>query len=136
MKKPRQGYFELTDPIYEPKVIINFRIPRSDLYKMLSDKYDINESAFKDLEEDGDDGNNAEVFTLKHSTTGAAIFCLCFWEDIDVGLIMHESLHLIHAILRDRGIEFTEESEEAFAYYLGYYGGSIYTEINKRFKKL
>lgn len=36
-----------------------------------------------------------------------------------VGLVVHESLHLTHYILRRAGIELTKESEEAFTYLQG-----------------
>lgn len=36
-----------------------------------------------------------------------------------VGTVVHESFHLCVRILRNRGVVLTEDSEEAYAYYLG-----------------
>ena len=39
-------------------------------------------------------------------------------ENADITQLVHESFHLVHALLQDRGLFLTDQSEEAYAYLL------------------
>lgn len=52
-----------------------------------------------------------------------------------IGTLVHECLHATSAVLRDRGIELTAETEEAYAYYLQWLFNSLHCLLQKRGQK-
>ena len=50
-------------------------------------------------------------------------------ENIPHGLISHEALHITSYILKRVGIDFSFETEEAYAYFLNYIVDNIYSTI-------
>ena len=53
-------------------------------------------------------------------------------QDIPHGLISHEALHITSYILKRVGIDFSFETEEAYAYLLHYIVDNIYLIIEKK----
>jgi hypothetical protein len=49
----------------------------------------------------------------------------------DFDILNHELLHLIHKLLSQRGFNYSDDSEEAYAYTMGYYTTVVYTWLEK-----
>ena len=56
-------------------------------------------------------------------------------DNYTIGNIQHEIFHCTAIILRWKGMELCEESEEAFAYLNGYITSEVHCHINKLIKK-
>jgi|TARA_R100000501_G_C2555971_1_gene68599 hypothetical protein len=57
------------------------------------------------------------------------------WTVADQGLLTHELFHYAMTILNKLGINYTADSEEAFAYYLQYIFCQTWSKLKPRFKK-
>jgi hypothetical protein len=64
--------------------------------------------------------SNGKVIEHEDSATGELKWYVWFPEpkdDISISTLVHESLHVASLILRSRGIDHNEETEEAYTYY-------------------
>lgn len=50
----------------------------------------------------------------------------------DFGVLSHEIFHLVTLILDQRGIKFSFDCDEAYAYYIGFITEQIYKKISKK----
>lgn len=52
-------------------------------------------------------------------------------EGVDVGVVAHECFHATYDILKGRGIEINDSTEEAYAYLLGFLTKQVNKELEK-----
>lgn len=74
-----------------------------------------------------------EALTFSCENGGAT--AIIFNEKADVGTVAHECLHAVSSVLKFMGIKMLEESEECYAYSLGYLTKKVMDMFNKHNKK-
>lgn len=119
----------IKDPVYKCSITLLFREKKDKVLSYLS--------------------RNAKRNDMESRwNSGSGFFCNEWYEGMDnqfnffivitdkgeykwEAVLAHESLHVTSRILRERGLELTDESEEAFTYYLGW----IIENFTKAYKK-
>jgi hypothetical protein len=78
--------------------------------------------------------NKDGVSAVFHFDGGSdiSVIWISFLED---DIIAHECLHATSSVLQEAGLKHTEETEEVYAYYLGFLVRKINENIEKRNKK-
>lgn len=106
--------------VYNSDIIICIDVNIKQLYKKFGHLFD-NKEQFEQV-------FNFEVSTTARTIQAPSGFIIMIFKDLNnLGTIAHESLHATSYILSYRGIYFSEETEEVYAYLLGY----IVNEIKK-----
>jgi hypothetical protein len=80
------------------------------------------------------DGGVAALAFLSDTKGFQIIFSLKSLKKDPVEIISHESLHMTSMVLRNKGIEHNEDTEEAYAYMTGYLSSKIYKLYEKACK--
>lgn len=62
------------------------------------------------------------------------IHAIVLSKGADVDTVSHECFHAVMKMLQIKGVVYCEESEETFAYLLGYLTGKVW-ELNKQYNK-
>lgn len=106
--------------VYNSDIIVCIDVNIKQLYRKFGHLFD-NKEQF-------DEVFNFEVSTTARTIEAPSGFVIIIFKDLDnIGIIAHECLHATSYILSNRGIYFSEETEEVYAYLLGY----IVNEIKK-----
>ena len=82
-------------------------------------------------------GRNApdDLFDLDEYTDARVVIyngcprAVIFKGDVTPPIVSHEMLHVVCSLLNNRGLRFSEDSEEAFCYLLGYLVKEFYKKI-------
>lgn len=84
--------------------------------KYIQKKYEVSVDGFEDVGTVGD----AKTLTLeKDGQLHVIVWIRSFdWKVFEMGLLVHELLHVVHAVLKNVGFKFSDDSEEAYTYYL------------------
>lgn len=75
-----------------------------------------------DAEGELDDTDEGAIYGM-HKT-----YIVYFKKRPSISTLAHEALHLTHSVLQDSGLRLSNESEEAYAYFLGW----LTSELSKR----
>lgn len=88
------------------------------------------------------DNQAGTFFCLENKDNGVLEYFVCVRnKKVDrtvasrINTLMHECFHAGHRILRDKGIDFCKESEEAFAYFIDSIFYDCLTELYPKLKK-
>jgi len=120
---------KFTDPIYEADIVYLFGGTADDMIEYIRHNHG-NEQVyswsypFEFLE----DANTTDAYQFHiNAVLGIGETFYVWMHEPTHSLMYHETFHLIGDILHTRGIEYTYQSEEAFAYL----GGWIWKELMK-----
>ena len=106
---------EIPDNIYNSTIFVIPEYKQEDLKKYFLKKYGI---AYDET------GYDALHYSVINKTQGILHHYLLFEKfrnDIGgIGVFSHEISHLCFSVLRDAGMKFSDDSEEAYSYYIGY----------------
>lgn len=81
------------------------------------------------------DGNTGAEFLLLEFDNSLCYTVYFKKEHINDGVITHEFFHAVCRMLNDKGILFSEQTEEVYAYVLGFMVNKFKAEYNKSLKK-
>lgn len=114
-------------PIYEHDVLISVDETDDELYEQVK-------HSFKSRDEFDNSWINFEssnARTICHDRDG---YCIIRFkkEPLKHSLIAHEAFHATHFILDRVGIRLSDDSDEAFAYLLGYIIENIYLCLDRK----
>jgi hypothetical protein len=113
-------------PLYRGRFIVMFsdyNVQVSDHYDDLGENKTLEYASFilvNEKRKDGIYGSFLIGFNLKHKN-----------RKITHGIISHEVLHAAHALLNDRGLKLTNESDEAYSYLIEWMTDLVYATIRK-----
>jgi hypothetical protein len=125
MKKLNPSIFTIELPIYNIDLIVSFYNTRENVVKYVKKYW-----SFPDPDKIVVDAGGAWGVTSYLSYGGPILLRVECATDV-VKTISHEVVHVVAYIMRSRGIEYTEASEEAFAYLTGHITSEIYKQILK-----
>ena len=114
---------DFTDPIYRMCATI-IQCDRSEFESFA--KKTLSEDAFYAMKEHG--SFNLNDTTRARTTYIHGGFCLWFPWNVRLTTVIHECLHLVAIVLRERGLALTCDSEEAYTYYMEW----VFEAIEKR----
>ena len=124
---------EIPVEIYNEKVIVSVS---NDIKVAYAKKFPSN--IRENLRYAPNSNTEACVIICDHNET--AEFCVMFINvnTAESGVIAHESLHVVNSILKSKGVNYYEQCEEAYTYFLGWLVAKV-TEVHKtavdKFKK-
>jgi hypothetical protein len=138
MKKSKPKIFKYTQPIY----------PMEDLIVIVTDDY----SNLKDIDFRDDDNNPLEgmkpswsAFTVvngyykKKPCLAVVLYTKAIKREqknyskyITYDVFAHESLHVAHSLLSEAGLQLSNETEECYAYVVGWVSRCLAESYNKK----
>lgn len=130
MKKTKKLCRWINDDIYGQSFHLFVNYNSEEIKQVLDKKYDM---TTKDIKLLGKDTNTGSLIRLQ--VEGIGIFAMRFnfenatSSDYICNIIAHEVCHHVLEGLSDIGMEISNESEEAYAYYTGYITQKIYKEL-------
>lgn len=63
---------------------------------------------------------------------GSLQYAICLTDPADFYTLLHECVHLVKAIFRDRGIPFSGKADEAVAYYQGWWFRTLWRQCGRK----
>ena len=116
----------IDDNVFRAKVVVYCNCSQDQFTELIKKKHEAPD--FPDV--DGAEGN-----FLSWETAGGTMYCLWI-ESFDksvkkIGVLNHEMIHCAYSILKDRGIEVNDETEEVLAYYHSFLLTEAYNKLTK-----
>lgn len=120
-------YFFLKDPVF--KTGITFLIgSKKEMYDTLCDRLNLNnKEETKKMVMDSDYDGKTCFFDTKDGVE--FVIVLFDIKKFRYDVVAHELFHAIHDRLKNHGMVYTTDSEEAFAYLLGWYTKEFFKKI-------
>jgi len=125
--KQKTKRITIDDNVFRAKVVVYVNCSQDHFNGIIKTKHDAPD--FPDV--DGAEGN-----FLSWETDGGTMYCL-WLESFDgtvnkLSVLNHEMIHCAYSILKDRGIEISDETEEVLAYYHSFLLTEAYRKLTKR----
>ncbi len=120
---------KIKDKYYEQNIWVI--VGEKELFKKyVSRKYKMPDLSW--IDEKGRDGD-AKTITLQHGeAVHTIVWIVTFkWKVFEMGLLVHELLHVVTKTLKDIGFKFSEDSEEAYTYYLQTLTQDVFWKLRK-----
>lgn len=89
------------------------------------------QSGFKKLGLEDVNGDELEASVVEDDN---GVINLIIRPDADINTICHESFHIANGVLDDAGMKLCDNSEEAYAYLVGWVAEQVQKEIKKNLK--
>jgi hypothetical protein len=120
--------FDIRDPVYG-RIYCVYIGNRNECIKKIDKRFHLSKSLGSKIPE-GSAGLALEVESKDEE------FISILWSsDININYITHECMHLCYMTLHRAGIDLSDDTNETYAYYLGFLVRDIVDNINKRITK-
>ena len=117
----------IIDEVYKADIFIITQYTDKEIIKYFSKAYGVQYEI--------DNSFDAMHYSIEHKASGTIHHYLIFNKfknsSAGIALLFHEVFHLVCAVFRDIGMKFSEDSEEAFTYYIQYLTKKILDKIIK-----
>lgn len=130
LEEPKKGFLYIPGTVFPYDILVCLGTTKQDIIKYMDDKF---ENALTDKERTNLEirghglaarlENNTYILWLKEFPTA--------YNDADY--LAHEIFHVADLMLRKAGLELCDESDETWAYLIGYITKKIYTEFKLNF---
>ncbi len=128
--------YVISEKAFQYSMIVCFKVPtKRELVQLLKrEELWYNPKALEQtmLQMKKSDGKHATTIMLQDP--GIAVIVFYRWNNdaSDYGVLSHEIFHVIDMNLRSKGITLSDDSDEVYAYHMGYFTREIYHLLWKK----
>jgi chloramphenicol O-acetyltransferase len=118
-------YIQIDDDVFKVIVHFVFNCKQEKFNKWMAKKFDVETGVVR--------GAGGCFFSFEvGDITEYCVWIETFdWKIKEQGWFVHELVHTSYTILKDRGIELNDETEEVFAYFHTYLFEEVYKKLTK-----
>lgn len=125
----------ITDPLYQSTIRYLIGGTEEELYALIRARHG-QEALMRNKHGEGAplarDENDAGTDAMQFHINGAEEFFYVWLATATPDLVWHETMHLTFDVLTCRGIAYSDECEDAFAYW----GGAVFAEVVHKLMRL